>query len=320
MPEKLVPDYSIVVPVYFNEGSLRYTADRVFQEVFAALPEKRGELVFVDDGSGDGSFGELQEIYREHPSCVRVFRLSRNFGQVNAWWCGLEHTPGPVVVISADGQDPINLIPTMLRKHFEDKVEVVIATREAREDGAWRRMTSSLVYNCIRKLGSAAMPPGGFDFFLLGAKAKRAVLSRWQPNTFFQVRVLELGFRREFIPYRREGRKAGVSRWTFSKKLTYMIDGVLGHSYVPIRSMSLLGLAFSGLSFLMAIFFFVAYFFNPHVIRGWTPIILLVLFVGGVQMLMTGILGEYMWRVLSQVRRSPPYVVDEVLGEKDMAD
>ena len=263
---------------------------------------------------GDGSFGELSEIYRAHPECVRVFRLSRNFGQVNAWWCGLENTPGPVVVVSADGQDPIELIPTMLKRYFDGGVEVVVATRESREEGAWRRMTSSLVYNGIRKFGNAAMPPGGFDFFLLGAKAKRAVLAHWQPNTFFQVRVLDLGFSREFIPYHREGRKAGVSRWTFSKRLTYMIDGVLGHSYVPIRFMSLLGLAFSGLSFLMALFFFAAYFFNPHVIRGWTPIVLLVLFVGGVQMMMIGVLGEYLWRVLAQARCSPPYIVDEVLG------
>ena len=324
MPEKHDCDYSIVVPVYFNEGSLKYTADRIFNEVFAAYPEKRGEIVFVDDGSGDGSFGELSAIYGEHPECVRVFRLSRNFGQVNAWWCGLENTPGPVVVVSADGQDPINLIPTMLRKHFDGGVEVVIATRESREDGVWRRLTSSLVYNCIKKFGSDDMPPGGFDFFLLGAKAKRALLSRWQPNTFFQVRVLELGFRREMIPYRREERKAGVSRWTFSKKLTYMMDGVLGHSYVPIRFMSLMGICFSALSFVMSLFFFVAYFFNPNVVRGWTPIVLLVLFVGGVQMLMIGVLGEYLWRVLAQTRASPPYVVDETLDggsvKLDLAD
>ncbi len=125
--------------------------------------------------------------------------------------------------------------------------------------------------------------------------------------------MLELGFRREMIPYRREERKAGVSRWTFSKKLTYMMDGVLGHSYVPIRFMSLMGICFSALSFVMALFFFVAYFFNPNVVRGWTPIVLLVLFVGGVQMLMIGVLGEYLWRVLAQTRASPPYIVDETL-------
>lgn len=310
--DKVTPDYSVVIPVYYNEGSLKYTADRVFKEVFAAYPSKAGEIVFVDDGSGDGSLDELREICREHPENVRVFKLSRNFGQVNAWWCGLENTPGPVVVVSADGQDPVDLIPVMLKKHFEDGVEVVIAARESREDGLWRGLTSSLVYNSIRKLGNPEMPAGGFDFFFLGDKAKRSLLFQWQPNTFFQVRVLELGFTREIMYYRRQERKSGVSRWTFSKKMTYMIDGVLGHSYVPIRFMSLLGLCFSGMSFLLAVFFFIAYFFNPDVVRGWTPIVLLVLFVGGVQMMMVGVLGEYLWRVLAQARNQRPYIVDEV--------
>lgn len=303
-------DYSIVVPVYFNEGSLKYTADRIFKEVFAALGNRRGEIVFVDDGSGDGSLAELVEIQRDHPEEIRVFKLSRNFGQVNAWWCGLEHTPGPVVIVSADGQDPIELIPSMLKKHFDDGVEVVIATRESREESLGRRLTSALVYNAIRKLGHKDMPPGGFDFFLLGAKAKSALLANWQPNTFFQVRVLELGFRREMLFYRRKERRVGVSRWTFSKKLTYMVDGILGHSYLPVRAMSLLGAFFSGVSFLLAVFFFIAYFFNSQVIRGWTPVVLLILFIGGLQMLMIGVLGEYLWRILAQSRQSPPYVVE----------
>lgn len=303
-------DYSIVVPVYYNEGSLEYTADKVHDEVFARIPGKRGRIVFVDDGSGDGSAAELLRVRERYGDAVRVIRLSRNFGQVNAIWCGLRHSEGPAVVISADGQDPVELIPQMLRRHFDDGVEVVVAVRESREEGAWRRWTSSLVYRAIRRLANKDVPTGGFDFLLLGAKAKEALLSRWQPNTFFQVRVLDLGFRREFLPYRRESRKAGVSRWTFSKKMTYMIDGVLGHSYVPIRLMSVLGLLLSGASFMLTVFFFVAYFFNAGVVRGWTPIVLLVTFVGGVQMLMIGVLGEYLWRVLAQVRGNAPYVIE----------
>ena len=314
MEDAKTVDYSVVVPVYFNEGTLRYTAEQIIEKVFKTYPQKRGEIVFVDDGSGDGSLDELTQIRREHPDCVRVFRLARNFGQVNAWWCGLENTPGPAVVVSADGQEPVDLIRVMLEKHFDDGAEVVIAARESREDGAWRRFTSSLVYNCIRKFGNSEMPLGGFDFFLLGTKAKASILSQWQPNTFFQVRVL--GFRREVIFYRRRERKGGISRWTMSKKITYMIDGVIGHSYAPIRFMSFLGLCFSGLSFMLSVFFFVAYFVNHDVIKGWTPIILLVLFIGGVQMMMVGILGEYLWRVLAQARNSPPYIVDEVYGKE----
>ena len=310
-------DYSIVVPVYFNEGSLHYTADNIFSKVFAAVPELRGEIIFVDDGSRDNSLKELLEIRESHPNEVRVVKLSRNFGQVNAIWCGLNKAPGAVVTISADGQDPAVLIVDMLKKHFKDKIEVVVAVRESREESLWRKWTSGLVYSAIRKLGCKDMPTGGFDFLLLGEHAKKALIRDWQPNTFFQVRVLELGFKREFIPYHREDRKAGVSKWTFSKKLTYMIDGVLGHSYVPIRAISVLGLMFSGVSFVLALFFFVSYFFNPSVIMGWTPIILLILFIGGVQMMMIGVLGEYLWRVLAQARNTTPYIVECEYGFKD---
>ena len=314
------PDYSVIVPVYYNEGSLQNTAERIFADVFARLPNKKGEVLFVDDGSGDGSLEELERIFKAHPDNVRIIKLSRNFGQVNAWWCGLENTPGPAVVVSADGQDPIDLIPQMLAEHFDNGAEVVIAERASRNESLWRRLTSAWVYGAIRRLGNAAMPSGGFDFFLLGPKAKRALLSEWQPYTFFQVRVLELGFRRTMIPYHRLARRVGVSRWTFSRKLTYMIDGVLGHSYRPIRAMSLVGMAFSGLSFLLALFFFVAYFFNPTVIRGWTPIILLILFIGGVQMMMIGVLGEYLWRVLAQTRNTPPYFIEKTYDASSMSE
>ena len=303
--------YSVVIPVYYNEGSLRYTADRIFSEVFEKRKELQGEIVFVDDGSGDGSLEECRSVQEKYSGSVRIIKLSRNFGQVNAIWCGLENTPGPCVVISADGQDPIEMIPQMLDRYFNDGCEVVIATRESREESLWRKATSAFVYGAIRKLGHRDMPNGGFDFLLLGTRAKNALISEWQPNTFFQVRVLELGFSRCMLPYHREERKAGVSKWTFGKKLTYMIDGVLGHSFVPIRVMSIMGFFFSGLSLLLALFFFVAYFFNSNVIRGWTPIILILLFVGGIQMLMIGALGEYLWRVLAQVRHAPPYIIEQ---------
>ena len=304
-------DYSVVVPVYFNEGSLEYTANKVRAEVFEKRPNLKGEIIFVDDGSDDGSYAELRRIKAAHSEDVRVIKLSRNFGQDNAIWCGMQHAEGAVIIISADGQDPIELMPTMLDRHFGSDVEVVIATRESREETWWRRITSAIVYKLIKTLGHADMPAGGFDFMLLGKRAKSALLKRWQANTFLQIRVLETGFRREFIPYHRADRISGVSRWTFAKKFTVTIDALLGHSYIPIRIITLLGLAFSSLSFLMALYFFVSYFWDDHVARGLTPVILLVLFIGGLMMMMIGVIGEYLWRVLAQTRESEPYIIEE---------
>ena len=243
-------DYSVVVPVYYNADTLEFTERRIREEVFAKVPGKRGEMVFVDDGSGDDSFAVLSAMQARHPEDVRVFKLSRNFGQFNATWCGLCQTSGPCIVMAADGQDSVEDVPTMLSRHFDGGTEIVIGTREERDESRWRTWSSNLVYWSIRKLGHPDMPRGGFDFFLIGKKAKESLLRNYQPHTFFAVRVLEQGFSREFIPCRRERRKGkGTSRWTFRKKLTYMIDGVLGHSYVPIRAMTALCIAVSLFTF-----------------------------------------------------------------------
>ena len=307
-------DYSVVIPVYYNEDTLEYTVGRIRNEVFAAYPDKKGEIVFVDDGSKDGSFKVLSELHDRYPGEIRVFKLSRNFGQFNATWCGLCQTEGPCVIMAADGQDSIEDVPDMLRRHFQNGVEIVIGTRAERKESFWKAGSANLVYATIRKFGNKDMPSGGFDFFLIGKKAKDSLLKTYQPNTFFSVRVLDQGFTREFIPCRREERKGKTkSRWTFSKKMTYMIDGVLGHSYVPIRAMSVLGGVFAGISFLAGIGFCVAHFYDPHIVPGWTSIVLVMLFLGGVQMLMLGVLGEYLWRVLAQVRRTEPFIIDEAL-------
>lgn len=309
-------DYSVVVPVYYNDTTLEYTEDRIRRLVFEKVPWK-GEIVFVDDGSGDRSFEVLCKLQKRHPEDIRVFKLSRNFGQDNALWCGMEHCSNAIIQLSADGQDPIDLIPEMLDRHFNQGKEIVIAKRESRDETPYRRWTSAIVYWFIKKLGHDDMPVGGFDFLLLGDRARREHVRIWQPNTFTQVRILELGYPRAWIPYHREDRKGGVSKWTFAKKFTLMIDAVLGHSYLPIRAMSVIGFAFSAMSFLLGAYFFISYFVEGSEIRGWTPIVLLILFIGGLQMSMIGVLGEYLWRVLAQSRNDVPYIVEKTIDETE---
>lgn len=306
-------DFSIVIPVYYNAGSLHYVANELLNKVLRRSDSLHGEIVFVDDGSGDGSFLELKNLKSAYPQDIRVFKLSRNFGQVHALWCGYEHCNGPVITMAADGQEPVETVNQMLDEHFRRGNEVVIARRLSRDESQWRKLTSRIVYWFIQKLACADMPVGGFDFFLLGNKARKALISNWQPHTFTQVLILKLGFKRSWVDYHREQRKAGRSMWTFAKKFTCMIDGVLGHSYVPIRIISMLGCCFALFSFLLGFYFLLNYFICGAEVRGLTPIMLLILFVGGVQMIMVGILGEYLWRVLSQVRQDAPYIVEETL-------
>lgn len=306
-------DFSIIIPVYFNAESVRYVEGELRQKVLARADGLKGEIIFIDDGSQDASYAELKELKAKHPEDIRVYRLSRNFGQVHAIWCGYEKCLGPALFMAADGQEPVEVVNQMLEAHFKRGKEVVIATREARDESWWRKVTSGIAYWLMKRLSNKEMPTGGFDFCLLGDKARRALIANWQPHTFLQARILSLGFTREWIGYHREARKAGKSRWTFTKKLTYMLDGVLGHSYVPIRLISAMGVVFSLSSFLMGFYFLLNYLISGAEVRGLTPIMLLILFVGGVQMVMIGVLGEYLWRVLAQARNDVPYILEDAL-------
>ena len=199
-------DYSIVVPVFCNEGSLEALSEELREKVIKAFPDLKGELIFVDDGSIDKSYSVLKKIYESNPSDVRIFKLSRNYGQVNALWCGFQNASSAVVMISADGQDPVELIPEMLRKHFCGGYEVVIARRQSRDETFFRRFTSNIVYWLVNKLSQKDMPIGGFDFLLLGKDAKQALIEVYQPQTFIQTRILNLGFKRAWLDYHRRNR------------------------------------------------------------------------------------------------------------------
>lgn len=306
-------DYSIVLPVYYNEGELRATFEAIESEVIAKNPELRGEVVFVDDGSGDGSLAELMQLHAEHPEIVKVIKLTRNFGQPAARLAGLTYARGRCVLsMSADGQDPAELLHRMLRAHFDEGFEVVICARKGRDESLYRSSTSRIFYGAMRALRFQNMPPGGFDFVLIGRKALEVILRNPEANHFFQGQVLWTGFPPKVIEYRRLKRKVGVSRWSFGKKLKLMIDAVLCYSYAPVRLISISGVAMAVLGFLTAAVLIARRIFWGTAVEGWTALIVVLLFTSGMQMLMIGILGEYQWRTLAQARNRDPFVIDEV--------
>lgn len=304
-------DYSIVIPVYFNEESLEETFDALYHKVALANPLRKTQFVFVDDGSADCSLQLLLKFRENHPELVHVIRLTRNFGQVPAIMAGLRAATGnSVVVISADGQDPPEVIAEMLTFR-EAGHEVIIACREGRDEGFYRRTTSRFFYWLMKRLTFPNMPPGGFDFVCLGRKAVDMLLRNGESHPFFQGQVLWLGLRPQFIGYTRRARARGISRWTFSKKITYLLDGVLSYSYLPLRVMSLTGFFFSCLGFLYALLILMLKLLNDIPVEGWAPLMIVVLVLGGIQMLMMGFIGEYLWRVLAQSRNRELYLVEE---------
>jgi polyisoprenyl-phosphate glycosyltransferase len=281
--------------------------------VLRAQPALSGEVIFVDDGSEDGSFEELKAVQKEFPAIVTIIKLTRNFGQVRALLAGYNHARGHcVITMSADGQDPPEMINDMLEVFFKERYEIVICARSSRDESRYRAVTSRLFYSLMRKLTFQNMPEGGFDFCLMGRRALDAFIRNCDSYPFFQGQILWTGYKTKFLSYRRRERLAGISRWTFAKKFTYLLDGMLAYSFVPIRMISLAGCAFSVLGFAYAGIIAIDRLFLGNSVKGWAPLMIVVLVMGGFQMIMLGIIGEYLWRTLAQVRRRDMYLVEAV--------
>lgn len=310
-------DYSIVIPVFYNEGSLFSTMNSIYSEVIEQQGEYSCEVIFVDDGSGDGSLEELLNIRKRYPDIVKIIKLIRNFGQVNALLAGFSYAKGKcVVAISADGQDPPGLINDMLRAHFKENYDVVACTRQGRDESFYRVLTSKIFYSLIKRIAFPNMPTGGFDYFLLSRRALNAFLRNIDKHPFFQGEILWMGFRTKYIGYTRRKRTVGKSRWTFAKKLTYLLDSLMSYSFVPIRSMSLIGALAAVVGFIYAFIILLSKLIWGNTPSGWAPIMILILVLGGFQMLMLGIIGEYLWRTLNQVRNRDFYIID-VIYDRD---
>lgn len=311
-------DLTIVVPVYFNEGSLTTTMEAIVSRVLQQRSDFVAEVIFVDDGSRDGSFAELLQIHQRYPSLVKIIQFTRNFGQASALKAGFERARGDqVIFLSADGQDPVEYINQMLEARLQENFDIVICAREGRDESRYRILTSRIFYRLMRSLCFPNMPPGGFDYALLSRRVVRTILESWDAQPFIQGQILWTGFNMKIIPYRRQQRLIGRSRWTFGRKLTYMLDGVMNYSFFPIRMISLTGLLVALAGFIYAFVVLVVRLLVGHPVKGWAPLMIVVLVLGGFQMLTLGIFGEYLWRIFAQVKSRSPYVIEREIGFDD---
>lgn len=302
-----MPTLSFVIPVYRNERALTLTYQKLCGMVERDLPRYGREFVFVDDGSDDGSLAELLQLRAGDPT-VRIVSFTRNFGQMAAIQAGLKTATGDLVLhMSADLQDPVELIPQLVRA-FEAGNELVVAYRQAREDHLSARLTSRIFYGVVR-LSFPQMPPGGFDYVLMGRRVVDSFNQLEVRNRFFQGDLLWLGYKTTFIPYTRAKREIGRSQYNFWKRLKNSLDAILDSSYLPIRFISLIGVltAFLGFAYALNIIYYRLMHGSPF--PGWAPIMVVTLVIGGVLMVMLGIIGEYVWRIYDEVRRKPNYVV-----------
>jgi len=303
--------FSIIIPVYYNEENLPSTIPALLS-LRDDIPEYSLELVFVDDGSGDKSLQILLEHQNKYPNHIKVVKLSRNFGAIAAIQAGLEQAKGDCVgVIAADLQDPPELFIDMV-KHWEKGNKVILGVRKHREDGLFTKLFSYTFYFLLRHFAIADYPKKGFDFMLVDRQVVQAINRAAGKNTNVMTFVFWLGYSPVLIPYTRVERDKGVSKWTFNKRVKFFIDTFVSFSYFPVRVISLTGLLVAIIAFGYGLFVLFGWHKYGIEVRGWTSSILVTLFLSGFQMVMLGVIGEYLWRVLDEVRGRPIYVIDEI--------
>jgi len=305
--------FSIVVPIYFNALNIPHLIPRL-QKLQEALPGYALEFIFVDDGSGDHSFQLLAEAHKQD-NRIKIIKLSRNFGSMAAIQAGLSLAKGDCAgVIAADLQDPPELFPDMLRE-WESGKKVVLALRAGRRDAALQNLFSGTYYYLLRRFAIADYPRGGFDMVLIDRQIVEELRSITEKNTNIMSLIFWLGYDRGSVSYVRQQREAGTSRWTVAKKVKLFIDTFINFSYVPIRFISGIGLLTAFLSFAYGLLVILLRFFGTISLPGWTILVVILTFLLGLIMIMLGIIGEYLWRILDESRKRPPYVIDRIIGE-----
>lgn len=302
---------SIIVPVYYNEGSLI----DLFHEL--SVLEKRlletdisMELIFVDDGSGDRSLNTLLEIKDRREETI-VIKLSRNFGALHAIKTGLQFATGDCFTfIAADLQDPPELLIQMIEL-WKSGEKYIVAARRGRQDPPLSKLFSAIYYFLIRLFVIRDYPSEGYDLALMD-RSLLPYLLKSSKNINIPLFAYWLGFKPTVINYERQKRVYGKSRWTFWKKVKLFFDSLLGFSIVPIRFMSLTGVLVSLTSFAYGIFIIANAIMGRIDVRGFATTVTLISFLLGIIIVMLGIIGEYLWRIFDEINQRPETVIDEI--------
>ena len=299
---------SLVIPVYRNEENL----PRLFRELegFAARFAAPLEIVFVVDGSPDNSLRILREQLPTWGLTTQLVELSRNFGSFAAIAAGLQAGRGEhLAVISADLQEPLELVSEFHRVMAAGEADVVFGHRTGRADPRASNLWSDLFWRFYRRYVVPDMPKGGVDMFGCTRQVRDHVLAMREVNTNLIALLFWLGFRRAFVPYERRARLEGRSAWTFGRKLRYALDSVFAFSDLPIRALLLLGAAGTALAIVAGVTVFAGWLAGRIPVLGYTPLMLVITFFGGLTALGLGITGEYLWLTLQNTRGRPNFVV-----------
>ena len=306
------PDLTVVVPM-FNEGA---NVGPFFERLVPALERLNlaYEIVCVDDGSRDDTLARLAEYARRNPG-VKVVALARNFGKEVALSAGIDHASGAAVVpIDADLQDPPELIEALVER-WREGYEVVYATRRTRQGETWfKRFTANAFYRVLDRLTEVPIPRNTGDFRLIDRRVVDALKRLPERTRFMKGLFAWVGFRQAQVLYDREPRRAGRTTWSYWRLWNFALDGIAAFSSTPLKVWSYLGLAISLCAFVYAAFLIGRTLLYGADVPGYASLMVVILFLGGVQLVTLGVIGEYMGRIYTEVKGRPLYLVRERLG------
>jgi glycosyltransferase involved in cell wall biosynthesis len=315
-PER--PAVSFVVPCHNEElvvpDTARALLDLIGQQFDIGRCGPESLVLFVDDGSSDSTWALIEQLAQSHPGRIAGLRLSRNVGHQHALLAGLSLAPGDVLIsLDADLQDDLAVIPQML-DYYQQGNDIVYGVRGQRpSDTRLKRMTAAAFYRLMRRLGVDVIDNHA-DYRLMSRRAVEILRQYDEVNLFLRGIVRLIGLRSTQVLYDRRERTAGETKYSLSRMTGLAIDGITSFSAVPLRVISILGLLTSMFALGVSIWVLVVALTNPSAVPGWASTVLPVTFIGGVQILSIGVLGEYIGKIYMETKRRPRFIVDRVVG------
>lgn len=306
---------TILIPCYNEENSLSLLYERL-KKMILFLPVYQFQILLVNDGSTDNTLNIMKELHAKDKS-VSYLSLSRNFGKENAMLAGLDYAEGDaVILIDADLQDPPELIPKMIEE-WEKGYDDVYARRRSRAGETWfKRITAHCYYRILRKFADIDIPADVGDFRLLDRQAVDALCSLREKQRYTKGLFSWIGYNKKELLFDRDARAAGNSKMNIHKLVGLAVDGITSFSVAPLRLASILGIVISSVAFMYLIFVIVKTLLFGDPVAGYPSMISIILFMGGIQLVVLGIIGEYVGRIFYEAKRRPDYLVSEYNGER----
>lgn len=299
---------SIIVPAFNEEGNIEAVAEQIKQQ---AEQFRKYEIIFINDGSTDATAEKLRMLHRSNPN-IQFISFSRNFGHQSALLAGIHHASGDCIIsMDADLQHPPAMIPQLVSK-WQEGFDIVTTIRDDSQNTSWfKRSTSSVFYKLMNRLSNITLEEGAADFRLIDRSVAQVISNSTEYNLFLRGYIAWLGYKQCMVPYIPHQRQSGKTKYSFGKMMMLAINGITSFSVKPLRVAMILGTAISLLAFIYAIYAIYVYLETNEAVPGWTSVLVSILFIGGLQLLILGIIGEYLGRTLMQTKQRPDYVIME---------